>query len=353
MPRKHSGGFIERDFYWNIGEGPRGRDGMDAREAAQRYNDHRHPAIELSTPAEVEAWINEVENISHFDDADGIQGGSIVPSGNNNRLRKPGDMMRFEGLVWVYISDAEVYPLGVGDGCFIDQANGFQFVRETRYSSIPLVGARSVSTTDAPIAGQGADSVRGEQVASYLLQPYKFTSARSRPLVYLRVAVKLTPRNNVDETDPNVTGILDLFPRTARVMMFRRDLNLINNVDEVYDISGGLLDMPVYSDQGEIGDPSLSSIFITQTRDDRLSISSSNPLALATDTDYYLMVNIDTHVYTNDDVAHTGYTADQVNLVTECIADIESITLEVESYLGITPYVDAQTGLRYTTWHRP
>ena len=59
MPRNHSGGFIEQGFYWNIGEGPRGRDGMDAREAAQRYNDHRHPAVDLSTAAEVEAWITE------------------------------------------------------------------------------------------------------------------------------------------------------------------------------------------------------------------------------------------------------------------------------------------------------
>jgi len=351
MPRNHSGGFIEQGFYWNIGEGPRGRDGMDAREAAQRYNDHRHPAVELNTAAEVEAWITETENISQFDPSDGIQGGVIEPS--NNRIRKPGDMMRFSGLVWVYVSDNEVYPLGVGDGCYVDESNGFQFVRETRYSSIPLVSARAVSTTDAALSGQAPADQRGEQVAAYLLQPYKFTSARSRPLVFIRAAIRLAPTNIVDETDPDVQAILDLFPRIARVMLFRRDLQVIDNVDEVYDIAGGLIDMPVYSDEGEVGDPNLASIVVTQSREDRLSLSSSNPLALAIDTDYYLMVNVDTHVYTDDEVAGSIYTADEVNAVCGCTAEIESITIEVESYLGVSPYVDAGTGLRYTTWQRP
>lgn len=353
MPRKHSGGFVERDFYWNIGEGPRGRDGMDAREAAQRYNDHRHPAIELSSAAEVDAWINEVENISQFDDTDGIQGGSIVPTAANLPIRKPGDLMRFAGLVWVYIGDGEVSPLGVGDGCYVDASNNYEFVRETRYSSIPLVSSRAVLTTDEAAQGLLPAQLQGEQVSAYLIQPYKFTSARSRPLVFVRASVRLTPTGLVDETDPATQDILDQFPRRARVMLFRRDLEQIQNIDEVYDISGGLLNMPVYSDTGEEGDPTLSEIPISQAREDRLSVVSSNPLALRIDEDYYMLLNADTHVYSADEVQGSAYTADQVNAVTRCSAEIESITLEVESFLGVPPFVDQQSGLRYTTWERP
>lgn len=353
MARTHSGGFVERDFYWNIGQADRGRDGMNAREAAQRYNDHRHPAIELTTPQEVVAWINETESASNFVDGDAIQGGTITSS--TDTIRKPGDMMRYQGIVWVYVSNAEVYPVGVGEGCHID-VNG-NFHREARYASIPLVSARVSDVTDEQ--GQGVDpsNLRGEQVTGFLIEPYKYTASRARPYMYIRVAARLTPSDaTVDETNADVQAILDLFPRKARVMIFTRDVADLANEDGVYDISGGLVPMPVYSDQGAVlNDDSSSTIGLQQSRDDRLSVVSSNPLALelSADAEYYMLINVDTHVYTDAEVAGTAYTAAQVNNVTRCSLEIESLTLEVESYLGLAPYIDNNSSVRYTAWERP
>jgi len=349
MSRKHSGGFIERDFYWNIGTPDRGRDGMNAREAAQRYNDHRHPAIELSTPQEVVAWINETESASHFYDGDGIQGGTIESSSAS--IRKPGDLMRYQGLVWMYIKANTVYPIGVGEGCDID-ATG-QFNREARYASIPLASARSSTTTDAPIQGLDPAELKGEQISGYLLEPYKYVASRSRPYMYIRVSARLVPTDPaVDEAEQATRDILDAFPRRARVMMFRRDVD-VTNVDGVFDISGGLLPLPVYTDEDTLTNTTeASTIQLQQSRSDRLSVASSNPLALAlSDTDeYYILINVDTHHYTDNEVAGSGYTAAQVNAVTSCTIEIESLTLEVESYLGLSPYIDSATGVRYTTW---
>ena len=57
--RNHSGGFINADFIWDIGTPERGRDGMTARDAAKRYNDHRHSAAVFNTPEDFKSWRTE------------------------------------------------------------------------------------------------------------------------------------------------------------------------------------------------------------------------------------------------------------------------------------------------------
>lgn len=349
MARKHSGGFIEHDFYWNIGTGDRGRDGMNAREAAQRYNDHRHPAIELATPNDVDEWLNEVENISTHDDRPDVQGGLLVPS--NARIRKPGDLMKYEGLTWMYVGDGNLYPIGVGEGCYIN--NAYEFVREVRYSSIPLANAISVATTDEAAQGAQSAAMTGEQIVSYLIEPHKYASARSRPLMFIRSSIRLVPTAFIDETDQTNIDILNQFPRRGRVLLLRRDLGSVDE-DGVFDVSGGLLTLPIYNDDGSVPDSDiLSTIHVSQAKDDSLSVVSSNPLALALDSQYFMQIHVDTHVYTDVEVSNSGYTAAQVNQVTSCTAEVESITLEVESFLGLSPFIDSSNGVRYTVSSRP
>ncbi len=349
MARKHSGGFIEQTFYWNIGSENRGRDGMNAREASRRYNDHRHPAIALNTPNEVDEWFNEVENISTHPDRPDVQGGLLVPS--NQRIRKPGDLMTYQGLTWMYVNEGQLYPIGVGEGCYIDDS--YNFVREIRYTSVPLISSTNVATTDEAVQGGVVANLTGEQVVSYLIEPHKYATARSRPLMYIRSFIRLIPTAFVDETDQVTIDILAQFPRRGRVMLLRRDLSNVTQ-DGVYDISGGLLTLPIYNDDGSVPDSDiLSTIHISQLRDDSLSVVDSNPLALALDTQYFAQVHVDTHVYTEDEVVNSPYTADQVNAVTSCTAEIESITLEVESFLGLSPFIDSSNGVRYTVSSRP
>ena len=139
--RKHDGGFIGHDFYWDIGDEERGRDGMNAREAAKRYNDHRHPALVVEDENEASIWINETQQASFYTSpADGIRNtqGGIIEDDVGSNLRKVGDLMFYKGLVWMYGGiDLGPIPLGIGHGSDINTTTG-QFTRGMDYRSIQL-----------------------------------------------------------------------------------------------------------------------------------------------------------------------------------------------------------------------
>lgn len=95
MSRRHGGGFITSDSYWDIGtEDARGRDGDTSRIAATKFNDHRHSAYQALSVDALNNWRSELSVASTHPDTD-IPGGHIpteaVP------LRSPGDVADLDG----------------------------------------------------------------------------------------------------------------------------------------------------------------------------------------------------------------------------------------------------------------
>lgn len=113
MPRLHSGGFINPDFYFNIGtEEARGRDGDTARDAAKKYNDHRHSALLVPSADALRNWVNEFKDISTHPDSD-LPGGLIEQ--DEALLRLPGDIAELNGVLYVMTSSG-LRPMSSGFG---------------------------------------------------------------------------------------------------------------------------------------------------------------------------------------------------------------------------------------------
>lgn len=98
MSRRHGGGFITSDDYWDIGtDAARGRDGDTARAAAEKFNDHRHSAYQALSVAALANWESELSVASTHPDT-GLPGGRIptepVP------IREPGDVADLSGNLY-------------------------------------------------------------------------------------------------------------------------------------------------------------------------------------------------------------------------------------------------------------
>lgn len=134
--RKHSGGYIQKEAYLNIGtEEARGRDGDNARIAAKKYNDHKHPAHIALTIPQVDSWSREPQLESSIDD---IPGGFIENNGAN-LARTEGDMVSFQGNIFMYKSPGTVSPITLGIGGKIETVNNVTtFVSDVMVEHIPL-----------------------------------------------------------------------------------------------------------------------------------------------------------------------------------------------------------------------
>jgi len=119
MARFHSGGFINSEFYFNIGtESARGRDGDTARLAAQKYNDHRHSAYIADSPHDVRNWKNEVQTASTHPSS-GNPGGLLEDA--QQLLRLPGDLAELNTVLYAATSNS-VKSITSGFGVHIDMA---------------------------------------------------------------------------------------------------------------------------------------------------------------------------------------------------------------------------------------
>jgi len=353
--RKHSGGFIDESFYWDIGDDDRGRDGMNAREAARRYNDHRHPALRAEDADEATLWINEVQQASYHI-AEGAQRatqGGIIEDDAASDLREVGDLMHYRGLVWMYTGvELGAVPLGVGASCDINQQTG-EFTRGVDYRSIQIATSAIVEHTDEAIQGFG--SPIGERVCAYTLIPKNFSSSRTRPYMFIRVTASING-------SPGFVGqIVDAFPLRARVLVMTQPANEVQGLPGTF-IGGMLRYAPVYdpaNNQSVDNVAELATLDIRHRQIAQISIVDSNPLALDLDlARYFFQVNADVHVYTQDEVTQynnvngTNYTLQEVLDATKCELNIFSITLESESYVGLSPFINDQN-LRYTIPQRP
>lgn len=113
MARLHSGGFINQDFYFNIGtEDARGRDGDTARDAAKKYNDHRHSPYAAVSKDALRNWINELVDVS-TDPLSGNPGGLL--EAKPELLRLSGDTAELNSVVYM-MTNAGVRPVTSGFG---------------------------------------------------------------------------------------------------------------------------------------------------------------------------------------------------------------------------------------------
>lgn len=105
--RRHGGGFIDEASYWSIGtDDQRGRDGDTARDAAKKYNDHRHSAAGLSSPTELLQWAREITLPS--------SGGRITES--LAPIRASGDIAEVAGDVYMSTGGGDVVCVTSGFG---------------------------------------------------------------------------------------------------------------------------------------------------------------------------------------------------------------------------------------------
>lgn len=349
--RNHGGGFIELDSYWDIGEEPRGREGMDAREAARRYNDHRHPALSITEPNDFIRWRDAIYEVSRFDTRLDVIGGTFttdaqgepVLQDQNTPLRRPGDLAVYQGVVWMWVSPGVVVPVG-GQGNV--NANG-NFTRDISYSSMQVVSAREVPAdiTDAPVGGFAP---LGSLIGSTLLRMPRFLSARSRPYAHFTITVTLWP-TSVNAVD---NALRESFPCSAGVLF--RVLGELEDipVGGAVELTGFADQLPVYA--GDVVDEQVGAdLRITQTSTDAITILETSPLALNMSKLYAVNIYARSHEYTQGEVDTfnaingTDHALDDVRRATRCVCLVNSVTFDVESLLGVSPYVN-DDGIAYT-----
>lgn len=112
--REHSGGYINQAAYWDIGtEAARGRDGDTRREAAKKYNDHKHPAALIQTADDLVAWANEPQLSS---------GMGYLQDNAAQLARNAGDMALFGGRLYASDGLGGVFPVsGLGGAVSVTQ----------------------------------------------------------------------------------------------------------------------------------------------------------------------------------------------------------------------------------------
>lgn len=340
MARMHGGGFIPEDFYWDIGTPERGRDGMNARDAAKRYNDHRHTPITLETDAEVKAWLTETQQRSFTNS----RAGGIITDNAAGSMRAVGDTATHQGLLWVYGPNRDLIPLGVGAGCYID-ANGV-FHREVKYDVIQMVSGQEVSATDEPVSRPGGDAVDalGDRVGSYTLDASRYATARSAPAMYFRVTGSLIPTREA-LNHPDYSTLIQQFPHRATVKFRRLPTTIEGNT---FFTSGIPESLEVYGDNSTLIQE--SQVSFSQPGGGQVTVADSRDLALDLDELTFLQAYASVHHYTDDEISTTNPVADMdaVRVCSSCTLDLMSVTLEIEGLLGISPFINEQ-GTRYTT----
>lgn len=194
--RQHNSGFIPQETYWSIGtEERRGHDGDNAREAAKKYNDHRHPAGNIGVDGSL--MYSFLEELVPLTNHAGIE----LASDSIGRIRLTGDLVKYKGLIWMYLEDGTAIPLGVGPGCFFQKdsnASSGQLVREAMTTQELVCNRVEVQST----FGIGFRTVP-EQIGGLLLDMGMHSLARAKPLVRLEATGGLIHDNG--ESDPFFT----------------------------------------------------------------------------------------------------------------------------------------------------
>lgn len=176
MARQHSGGFVNPEFYFNIGtDAARGRDGDTARLAAQKYNDHRHSAYMAVSTNDLRNWKNEVQTASAHPDTGGLGG---ILQDSQEFLRRPGDLAELNSILYAATSTG-VKSISSGFGVHVDMQPNVPQVVEDKVAAnftmlrgaIPLQGIDCLFALDqgfnVPLKTTVGDCVLYESVRAH------------------------------------------------------------------------------------------------------------------------------------------------------------------------------------------
>ena len=164
---------------------------------------------------------------------------------------------------------------------------------------------------------------------------------------------------SIDASPGFVGQVVEAFPLRARILIMTQPTQEIPGQQGSF-IGGMLQYAPIYDPaDGQVGnDADLATIQLRHTQLSQISVVDSYPLALDLDrARYFLQINADVHVYTQDEVTQynnvngTNFTLQQVNDATQCQLNIFSIT-RVRSVSRLPPFINDQN-LRYTIPQRP
>jgi len=144
--RQHSGGYINEAAYWDIGtDERRGRDGDTARDAARKYNDHKHPAAVIVDAGDLHAWANEPQLAS---------AGGYLANDPGELARSPGDMALFNGGIYVSDGEGGALPLSGLGGRVVINGSGDAVIVPDRVTL-----SQSISTDTRVAVGGVSDGV--------------------------------------------------------------------------------------------------------------------------------------------------------------------------------------------------
>jgi len=221
-----------------------------------------------------------------------------------------------------------------------------QFTRDVSYSSTQVVSAYEVPAdiTDAPVGGF---TPLGSLIGSTLLRMPRFFSPRSRSYAYFTLTATLWP-TSVNAAD-NQTRLA--FPCRADVL-FR----MIKQIDDIP--VGGVVDLNEFADQlpaytGNIVDEDAGVDLSVVQAADGVTILETLPLALNLNKLYAVNIYARSHEYTQAEVDvynaanGTAHVLEDVRRASRCICLVNSVTFDVDSLLGVTPYVNDE-GIAYT-----
>lgn len=271
MARHHSGGFINKEFYFNIGtEEQRGRDGDTARLAAQKYNDHRHSAYIATSTTDMRNWKNEVQAVS-TDVASGNAGGLLVDA--DSYLRLPGDLAELNAVLYASTSNG-LRSISSGFGVHIDMDPEFpEIVGDYTTSTVsmlrgerptggtPCLFALNEAQLKVPFRYTIADCVLYPTVRAgngviatqvVVTAGLKIAESPTRPDGSSfpqppRVGVLLVPKRHEYDAQTNRIGsvpIVESTPVTVTTVVGGIVAGVANTADDVGHIMEGVLSLP-------------------------------------------------------------------------------------------------------------
>ena len=220
MSRNHNGGFIGGSDYWDIGtDAQRGRDGDTARDAAKKFNDHRHSAAIKLNPIALSDWTRESEDAS-VSPSSGLPGGRISQSAQP--IREPGDLADHNGQLYA-ITSTGTKCISSGFGPYIDVSGASptissDFVASSYNHNLGPYNPLGIAVNSAPltlsraiiyptISSHGGDTVTRTIITAGMRMDGDFpTGAYANLAPALSVAV-FTRRYAYDEVSGLIGGI--------------------------------------------------------------------------------------------------------------------------------------------------
>lgn len=269
----------------------RGRDGDDSRTTSRKYNDHRHSALDVGANDDsMSAFILEkrpAQNDMGLEELTGVE----------VSIRAPGDLVKYRGLVWMFTSENEAVPLGIGPctGFSVDAETGVGSFRYESMRAQELITMRAVVSTPTFEDAATGRVVKGESIGGVLLDMTAHSMSRARPMVRLSVTAGIIPDATFNAlrdgaVNPLTQGyetvnqhFLDFLATRAYFLCQLRLVWDRSGEEGINSVGIPEFGVPVFGGDGEL---TLEPVEVRRLSADGLASSISVPLALDTTRSY-------------------------------------------------------------------